>query len=78
VGSAVVVGCLLITNHTNGSAAVVARLQKMSEIQSAQLAKADELCNRLTAVEKFQQQATGEIKDIQLDLARVMQRLNME
>jgi hypothetical protein len=78
VGSAVVVGCLLITNHTNGSAAVVARLQKMAEIQSAQLAKADELCNRLTDVEKFQQQATGEIQNLKVDMARVMQRLGME
>lgn len=77
LGSAVVVVCLLITNHTNGSAAVVERLQKMSDIQSAQLQKADELCNRLANVEKFREQAEGDINDLQVDMARVKQRLGM-
>lgn len=78
VGSAVVVICLLITNHTNGSEAVVQRLQKMSEIQSAQLQKADELCNRVAAVEKFREKAESEISELKMTQARILQRLGMD
>jgi hypothetical protein len=49
----------------------------MSEIQSAQLQKADELCNRLAVVEKFKDQASGDIKKLEVDMARVKQVLKL-